>query len=131
MPCGSGWIVSFDLRTGRFDKKFAHKDCVNAVAVRGPYLVSAGDDKLVRVTDLRRDAFAPLSAQRAESTVFSVGLDHDTVYAGSDNGDLLTFDYSAASNPRTEENAGGFNSQQKEALAAAIEASSRRLPRGT
>ena len=126
--CANGWVVWFDLRSGRYERKLAHTDCVNALAAHGPYLISAGDDKLVRVSDLRRDSFAPFSAHRVSSTVFSMGVDHEATYVGCDNGDCRVFDYSAAANPQNDENAGGFSSQQKEALANAI-ATSRRLPR--
>ena len=53
--CGTtnGWLVHVDLRSGRYEKKSSHADCINGLAmVHGPHvLASGGDDKIVRLFD--------------------------------------------------------------------------------
>ena len=34
MPFNYGWVVLFDERSGRYERRFAHGDCVNALAPR-------------------------------------------------------------------------------------------------
>ena len=48
--CANGWVVWCDLRSGRFERKFAHNDCVNTLHVQGDMLVTAGDDGLVKLS---------------------------------------------------------------------------------
>ena len=130
--CTNGWVLHFDLRSGRYERKLSHADCVNALDSYGPYLASAGDDKYVRVTDLRQGSFAPLAAHRMRSVVFAACMDRQAVYVGQgDNGDVRKLDYSSAANPTMGEGSGGFNTQQKAALAAALEAVERRPQRGS
>ena len=120
----NGWVVHFDLRSGRFERRFAHADCVNALALGGhsnEYLISGGDDKTVRITDLRKGSFAPLGTHRVRSVVFAACCDDEAIYCGCDAGDVRVFDYSAEANPTTSA-PGGFNAQQKAALASALEA---------
>ena len=61
---GNGWVVLFDLRSGRFERRLAHTDCVNTLAVASDnrYLISGGDDKSLRVTDLRKMSFSPATS---------------------------------------------------------------------
>ena len=131
----NGWVLHFDLRTGRWERKFAHAESVNTLAVQGPYLISAGDDKLIRISDARGGggpscSFAPLSSHRVRSVVFAAAADAEAVYIGSDASDVRVLDFSAAANPQTASDAGGFTTQQKAALASALEASRRPRPPG-
>lgn len=118
----NGWCMHFDLRSGRFERRFAHADCCNALAVTGHYLVSGGDDKVVRVTDLRKNSFSPLAAHRVRSVVFAACCDEESIFIGCDAGDVRIFDYSAEANPDTGSTTGGFTAQQKAALSAALSA---------
>lgn len=130
MGCSNGWVVAVDLRNGRYERKFAHSECVNALATSsdGRYLVSAGDDKLIRITDLRKGGgYEALGTHRTRSTVFCCCADDEAIYAGMDFGDVRVFDYSAEANPATGGAQGGFTTQQKAALAAAL-ANAQRQP---
>ena len=118
-------VMLFDLRSGRFERRFAHADCCNALAVTGNYLVSGGDDRIVRVTDLRRHSFSPLGAHRVRSVVFAACCDEESIYVGCDAGDVRVLDFSAEANPDSCSTAGGFTAQQKAALGAALEAAQR------
>ena len=128
--CGTtnGWLVHVDLRTGRYEKKSSHSDCINGLAtVRGPnILASGGDDKMVRLFDARKGAFAPLGSHRLRSVVYSLSASDEVLYAGVEGGDLRAFDYSAEANPvqmadgQGSGMSGGFTSEQKAALAAAV-----------
>lgn len=125
--CGTtnGWVMHVDLRTGRYERKFAHADCINGlVAPAHHLLVSGGDDGYVRITDLRKCSFAPLGTHRLKHPVFSLAADAEAIYAGVDGGDIRTFDYSAAANPAAAlpkgADAGGFTAEQKAALAQAV-----------
>ena len=134
--------MGVDLRTGRYERKFAHTDCVNGVVAVGEhYLVSAGDDKLVRVADVRRmigtgatagggSADTALANHRTRSVVFCLAADEEAIYAGCDHGDVRVFDYSAEANPSAEQDgvSGGFTGQQKAALAAALSNAQRVRP---
>ena len=122
--------MHFDLRSGKYERRFAHTDCVNALTCVGNYLISGGDDKLVRVTDLRKASYVPLGSHRVRSTVFSLAADDEAIYAGLDGGDVRVLDFSPEANPINTEGAGhGFSDQQKAALAQALSAVNRR-PRG-
>ena len=124
----NGWVMHFDLRTGRYERRFAHADCCNALAVTGNYLVSAGDDKAVRITDLRNHRFSPMGSHRVRSVVFAACCDEESIFVGCDGGDVRILDYSAEANPETAIEAGGFTAQQKEALSAALDAAQRGSP---
>ena len=124
--CGTsnGWVVHVDLRNGKYARQFAHNDCVNGLVCVGPYVISGGDDKQIRVSDARKNSFAPLGSHRLRSVVFSLAADEESIYAGVDSGDVKVFDYSAEANPDTvagpgAEN-GGFTSEQKAALSEAL-----------
>lgn len=95
----NGWVLLFDLRTGRFERRLAHADCCNALAVSGHYLVSAGDDKLVRISDLRKHSFQSLGAHRVRSVVFAACADTEAIYAGCDAGDGATAASHATASP--------------------------------
>lgn len=116
----NGWVLLFDLRTGRYERRFAHADCCNALAVSGHYLVSGGDDKIVRITDLRKHSFSSLGSHRVRSVVYAACCDEEAIFVGCDAGDVRIFDYSAEANPQTGAEAGGFTAQQKAALSQAI-----------
>ena len=160
------------------------------MSVVGNYAVSGGDDKLVRVTDLRKGAYQSLGSHRARTIVFSIAASDEAIYVGCDEvitcgstpfcqhaavgghvgrhagdqttrgtshthshiispsapclphkpsapchpsltspavrapsrgkGDIRVFDFSAEANPENESGAGGFNAQQKAALAEAL-----------
>ena len=121
----NGWLVHVDLRSGRYEKKGAHADCVNSLAMVGgaPILCSAGDDKVIRISDMRGGAFSPLGSHKLRSVVYSLCADDEAIYAAVEGGDIKTFDYSAEANPLRSAaggNEGGFTSEQKQALAAAM-----------
>ena len=125
---GNGWVVLFDLRSGRFERRLAHTDCVNTLAVASDnrYLISGGDDKSLRVTDLRKMSFSPVASHRVRSVVFAACCDAEAIYVGCDAGDVRVFDYSAEANPQQQNSgSGGFDARQKEALAAALQAAQR------
>lgn len=139
--CGTtnGWLVHFDLRSGRYEKKEGHTDCVNGLcAVPGSHiLASGGDDKMIRLTDMRMADYQPVGSHRLRSVVFSLCADEEALYAGVEEGDLKTFDYSAEANPIKPrgsndcmDNEGGFTAEQKAALAAAMSAARNRRPPG-
>ena len=88
-----------------------------------------GDDKLARLTDLRKQSYAPLASHRLRTQCFAACTDDEAIYVGGDNGDVRILDFSQAANAHAGEVNGGFNSRQKAALAAAIEAVSRQPPR--
>ena len=134
----NGWLVQIDLRSGRYEKKGAHSDCVNGLCmVPGSHvLATGGDDKLIRLTDLRMDAYQPLGSHKLRSVVFSLCADEEALYAGVGDGNLKAFDFSAGANPvgprggGQEGAEGGFTADQKAALAAAMANDRNRRPAG-
>ena len=50
--CTNGWLLSFDLRTGRYEKRMAHTDCIAALAVQDGMLVSVGREQARRAPGL-------------------------------------------------------------------------------
>ena len=59
------------MRSGTFERLgCSHNDCVNAVYMHGHMMLSAGDDGLIKMTDMR--TFAPLATHRLRRAVCSV-----------------------------------------------------------
>ena len=84
------------------------------------------------MTDLRKaGSYQSLSAHRMRSVVFSLAAGEEALYAGLDFGELRVLDFSEACNPPCHEGSrGGFNAQQKAALAQALaHAEGRQQPR--
>lgn len=135
--CGTtnGWVIHVDLRTGRYQKRGAHADCVNGVCMvpSSQVLASGGDDNMLRLADLRMGAYEAVGSHKLQSVVFSLCADEDTLYAGVEGGELKAFDYSADANPLRPHGcaaAGGFTADQKAALAAAMANERNRAPPG-
>jgi WD40 repeat protein len=132
LVCGTtnGWLIHIDLRTGRYEKMGAHSDCVNGACVvpNSQVIATGGDDKMVRLTDLRMAAaYQPVGAHQLRSVIFSLCADEEALYAGVEEGELKTFDFSATANPirprgqgQGGQGQGGFTPEQKAALAAAM-----------
>ena len=124
--CANGWIFWCDLRTGRYERRLAHSECVNTLHVRGNLLVSAGDEGVVRLTDMR--TLAPVGAHKLTRIVNAACCDEERLYVACDDGLLRMYDYSdsAARLLKGRNDGGGFTQQQREAFARAIEAARRR-----
>jgi WD40 repeat protein len=130
--CANGWILWCDLRSGRYEKCSSHAECVNSVHARGLRLVSAADDGLVRIADLRN--FGSISSHKLKRIVFSAAADNERLYAGCDDGQVHVFDYSASAAhvlDARERVGGGFSAQQKLAFSQAVEAVHRRENAGS
>lgn len=142
LVCGTtnGWLIHIDLRTGRYEKMGAHSDCVNGACVvpNSQVIATGGDDKMVRLTDLRMAAaYQPVGAHQLRSVIFSLCADEEALYAGVEEGELKTFDFSATANPirprgqgQGGQGQGGFTPEQKAALAAAMAAARNLRPPG-
>lgn len=135
--CGTtnGWLIHIDLRTGRYEKKGSHSDCVNGACLvpSSTIVATGGDDKMIRLTDLRMaNANRPVGVHQLKSVVFSLCADEEALYAGGEEGELSVFDYSASANPLRpcggQGDMGGshFTAEQQAALTAAM-ASARNL----
>lgn len=123
--CANGWILLCDLRTGRFEKRLAHSECVNALHIQGGnILISAGDDGIVKLTDVR--TFGSLSSHKLQRIVSSAVSDSERLYSGCDDGVIHSFDYSIQANRNLEERrqaSGSFTAAQQQALMEALKAS--------
>lgn len=124
--CANGWIVWCDLRCGRYEKKMGHADCVNSVHVKGDTMLTAADDGLVRLSDVR--TFGSIHSHKLKQVVFAACSDESRIFAGCDDGTVHVYDYSAAAaaSLRARDEGDGFSVAQKQALAAAVEAARRR-----
>jgi WD40 repeat protein len=124
--CANGWLVQCDLRSGRYERKMAHPECINSVFVRGDMLLTAGDDGVVRMTDMR--TWGSISSHKIKRVVVGACCDEERLFAGCDDGTVRMYDYSAhaAISIRARQEGGGFTAQQKQAFSAAVEAARRR-----
>ena len=94
--------------------------------MRGDVILSAGDDGVVRLSDVR--TFGAINSHRLKRICYAACADDERLFAGCDDGTIHMFDYSApaAIALRAREEGGGFSTRQKQALSAAVEAARRR-----
>ncbi|KAL1521301.1 hypothetical protein AB1Y20_020970 [Prymnesium parvum] len=125
--CANGSIVRCDLRSGRFAACLAHAECVNSLHLHHDQhtLISAADDCLVKLTDLR--TLGTFSAHKLKRVVYSAVSDSERLYAGCDDGVIHCFDFSIQAKRTLERRdlhaAGGFTAAQQRALNEALQAS--------
>ena len=120
--CDNGWLVQIDLRTGTFERKLAHAECINGMVldVDTHRLVSASDDGTVRVTDAR--TFTALHSQRVRRIVFDVAADRERLYAACDDGSVRVYDHGrAAASTAAAIGSTTFDAQQRHALSLALQ----------
>ena len=120
--CDNGWLVQIDLRTGTFERKLAHAECINGMVldVDTHRLVSASDDGTVRVTDAR--TFTALHSQRVRRIVFDVAADRERLYAACDDGSVRVYDHGrAAASTAAASGSTTFDAQQRHALSLALQ----------
>ena len=77
-------IKIWDLATGKLEQLLdAHNDGVNAIAIRGDYIVSGGGDKTIKVRSLATGElqYPPLKSHKASIT--SIALSQDQIFSTS------------------------------------------------